>query len=515
MSDHLTDRALRGSALRILDCGGVLFKVLVHVVDDDDVLSVVLTCTLFRDLVFDQPRCAGTPRLRTTVASVCASAARLAWTLRVAFPRPPGWLHAWDTGTATAIAETGAKEALQWARANGCTKNNQVSSRVPHASCTTYNNVYVVDKSSRTMAGTTMPVRDMELCVVYAQFDGSHPPSAEKTTIVIPDHPDATYRGQNVLKYDRFLGSGSIGDVYLFSDAYRGEESRNISAAVKFFKAEFGETAPKEESRGLMLTDGHCDFVNGRVVPVLFDDDHRPFTYPCQPWGQDEIEIQAKVVIMNKVGPSVKQHIRNVMKLSNNQQLVRTLKDVLRLQACLHLRGVVHVDLHIGNVSFDGCNGIQLIDAGAIVPDDTEVEASCCPPIQSTYDRMVDGRNGFSFSDQRGDVAYSFFVFTLWVYKEAFGLLKSEDAMNKHAMLQKTVKRLSNDEILKIKTQEEATERYQEAVVACDTLPPPCKDWCRYALGVTTEHPVTVMQLLNHVDPETADRLRGVEATIV
>jgi hypothetical protein len=48
------------------------------------------------------------------------------------------------------------------------------------------------------MLSTTIPARDMELCVVYARFNESRPPSPDLTTIVIPDHPTATYRNKNI-----------------------------------------------------------------------------------------------------------------------------------------------------------------------------------------------------------------------------------------------------------------------------------------------------------------------------
>ena len=286
---------------------------------------------------------------------------------------------------------------------------------------------------------TSIPSRDLAICIVRAPLNLrerksddetdlmlAQPPRAETVEVVIPDTAEATFRGEQVLKYERDLGSGAVGRVALYSDAFRGPESRQISVAVKFFYAyneagrlvdTFHAIGPEEENRGFDFVNGACDFVNGRVVTLREKVSGNEYKYIHRDL-QTQQEATVYVTVMDKVGQPIRDHVVSIVQQpSVITRIERIAFNVLKLLICLDTLGVTHADLHTGNITFDDCYGMQLVDAGAIVEYNQPVSGAMFPPIRSTIERTVAGEDNYVFSDQNGDVAYS------WVMC-VFGLME-------------------------------------------------------------------------------------------
>ena len=97
--------------------------------EQDECLSVALTCTVLRDHILAPFRKQGTPHSRdsnggmrgglcTAVSGVISSLERVEWIWNL--ESPPRWLSRWNAKTCAIIAYGGQLDAVQWARANGC-----------------------------------------------------------------------------------------------------------------------------------------------------------------------------------------------------------------------------------------------------------------------------------------------------------------------------------------------------------------------------------------------------------
>lgn len=289
---------------------------------------------------------------------------------------------------------------------------------------------------------TSIPSRDLAICIVRAPLNLGErrskaetdqmlvqPPRPETVEVVIPDAAEATFRGEQVLRYERSIGSGAVGDVALYSDAFRGPESREISVAVKFFYKfnhngglvdRFQDTGPREENNGFALVHGACDFVNGRVVPLQVTVSGEEYKYTSRQF-LNQVETTVYVTVMDKVGQPIREHVANIVKQpSPLARIAKIAFNVLKLLSCLDDLGVTHADLHTGNITFDECYGMQLVDAGAIVAYNQTVSGAMFPPIRSTIERIVHGGDDdYVFSDQEGDVAYSWVMCVLGLMERA------------------------------------------------------------------------------------------------